>query len=55
MFQIITINKTEQIRWVISGMEHYAFTDKKTLINCKTGRIIKRTLIGYTQGYYWVE
>jgi hypothetical protein len=50
----ISIVNNYELRWQIVGHESYYFTDKKTLVNAKSGREIKRTLIGYTQGY-WVD
>lgn len=41
-----------EYRWQIRGKEHYKITKEGTLFNAKTGRVIKRTVVGYTVGYW---
>jgi hypothetical protein len=52
MIQRFSITCSYEKRWIIDGMEHYCFTETKELFNSKTGRKIKKTLVGYTQGYW---
>jgi len=47
-----TISKSYNLKWVVKFAPHYKFTDNGVLINCHRGKEIKRSLIGYTQGYY---
>ena len=50
----ITVSKNYSLKWQINFAPHYKFTDCKKLINCKTGRIIKKTVNGSSIGY-WIN
>ena len=50
--ETISVTYNYEKRFVIDGMEHYCFTEKKQLINSKTNKIIKMTLVGYSKGYW---
>jgi hypothetical protein len=39
-------------KWELDFAPEYKFTIEKSCINIKTGRRIKKTMIGYTVGYY---
>ena len=39
-------------KWDIVGFPNYFFGSDKKLYNAQTLRILKRCLVGYTQGYY---
>lgn len=45
------INSIEY-RWQIVGKNHYKITKQGKVFNAKTGREIKRTVVGYTIGYW---
>jgi hypothetical protein len=48
----ISITKVIEIRYLISGCEHYGFGNDKKLYNLKTGHEIKRTLNARSVGYW---
>lgn len=41
-----------EYKWQVSGKEHYKITKRGRVFNAKTGREIKRTVVGYTIGYW---
>ena len=48
----MTIQVTYIAKWQIKNKPWYKWTTCKKLINCKTGREIKKTLKGAKAGYY---
>jgi hypothetical protein len=48
---VVYQSKTIEIKWQISGHEHYGFGTDKKLYNIKTGKEIKLCLKAYTKGY----
>jgi len=48
----ITLSRNYNLKWQISFAPNYKFTECKKLINCKTGRIIKKTVNGSSVGYW---
>ena len=48
----ITITKTFELLWEISGMDGYCFASNKKLYNIKTGKEIRKTLNGGCVGYW---
>ena len=52
--QTIRVSKNYSLKWQINFAPHYKFTDCKKLINCKTGNEIKKTVNGYSVGY-WIS
>lgn len=50
----ISITKHIDIRWKINGYEDYGFGEDKNLYNMKTCRKIKKTVVGYSTGF-WIS
>ena len=48
----MNISVTYIAKWQIIGNSNYKWTECKKLINCKTGREIKRTIKGLQAGYW---
>lgn len=46
-----TYTKSYSLKWQLNFAPHYQFTDSKELINVKTGRKIKKVLVGGCVGY----
>lgn len=46
----ITVNY--ELEWELDDNPHYKFTKQGICINTKTGRIIKKSLNGYTYGFH---
>lgn len=46
------ISITYNLKYQIDFAPHYKFTTCKKLINCRTGRVIKKTTKGAQAGYY---
>lgn len=49
---MITISKTYNIEWTLKGCPNYGVTNKGIIINLKRGTILKKTMVGYSKGYY---
>jgi len=49
---MITISNTYNIAWTLKDYINYGVTDKGIIINLKRGTIIKKTMVGYSKGYY---
>jgi hypothetical protein len=48
----MTIQVNFTAKWQLKGNEHYKWTSCKRLINCKTGRIISKSIKGSQVGYW---
>jgi hypothetical protein len=48
----VKISSSYDVEWCIKNHANYAITKKGIVINTITGNILKRTLKGYTIGYY---
>ena len=46
------ISKNYVLKWQIIGSENYKVSECGKLINCKTDRIIKETVVNYTKGFW---
>lgn len=46
------MNNNIDFRWQLKDLPHYKITNKRDVYNCKTGRKLKRTVVGYTIGYW---
>ena len=50
-----TIPTNYDLKWQIKEMPHIQVATDKTVINTKTGRIIKETICGGSYGYWIVK
>jgi len=50
--QTITISKTYNIDWHILGYSDYGVTNNGNIVNLKRGTLLKKTVTGYSKGYY---
>lgn len=50
----MNIEVTYIVKWQIKDNSNYVWTSCKKLINCKTGKEVKRTIKGLQAGY-WVD
>lgn len=48
----VRISSSYHVEWVIKNHPNYGITKNGIVINNYTGNILKRTLKGYTIGYY---
>jgi hypothetical protein len=48
------IKVTYTAKWRLKDKPHYQWTECKKLINCRTGKEIKKTLKGMVAGY-WIS
>lgn len=48
----IILEKRYIIKWQLKGQQHYKITECRNIINCKTNRLIKRTVVGTSVGYW---
>lgn len=48
----MNIEVTYTAKWQLRDKPHYRWTECKKLINCQTGREVKRTLHGLQAGYW---
>ena len=53
MNELILENRYK-IVWQLKEMPHYKITECRNIINCRTNRKLKRTVIGTTVGY-WIN
>jgi hypothetical protein len=44
--------KITRIKWVIDGYDNYCFAENNRCYNRTTGFEVKRSLVGYSKGYY---
>ena len=52
LYQMITITKSINFKWKISFNDSYKWTTDNELYNTKTMRKIKKTVNGYSVGYW---
>ncbi len=52
MKTLINISCNYIAKWQIKEHPQYKITECKKIINCKTNRIIKETVVGYTSGFW---
>jgi hypothetical protein len=50
----MNIEVTYIVKWQIKDNPNYVWTSCKKLINCKTGKEVKRTIKGLQAGY-WID
>ena len=50
----LKLEKQYRIMWQIKDFPYYKITECRNIINSKTGRILKRCVIGYSTGY-WIS
>lgn len=50
--QNITISTTYNIDFTLQGYQMFGVTNKGIVINLQRGKILKRTVVGYSKGYY---
>lgn len=48
----VRISSSYHVEWVIKNHPKYGITKNGIVVNLATGKILKRTLKGYTKGYY---
>lgn len=49
---MITISSNYNIEWTLKDYPNYGVTNKGIIINLKRGTILKKTMVGYSKGYY---
>ena len=47
-----TISKTYNIDWTLKDYPNYGVTSRGIIINLKRSTILKKTMVGYSKGYY---
>lgn len=48
----VRISSSYSVEWCMKKYPNYAITKNGIVVNLPTGKILKRTLKGYTIGYY---
>lgn len=51
----ISISNSYNLKWQIKFATHYKVSSDRQIINCKTGRIIKKTISGGYSIGYWIS
>lgn len=49
---MVTISNSYSIDWLLKDNPNYGVTNKGLIINLKRGTILKKTMVGYSKGYY---
>jgi hypothetical protein len=49
---MVTISTTYNIDYTLKNYDNYGVTDRGIVINLKRCKILKRTVVGYSKGYY---
>ena len=50
----ISISTNYNLKWQLKNMPHYKVSECKNIINCKTGKVLKRTISGGYSSGYWI-
>ena len=50
--QTISITTNYSLKWEVKNYPQYKVTERGVVINCKTGRILKRVVNGGSKGYW---
>ena len=52
--ETITIPVNYNLKWQLKELPHYKVSECKNIINCKTGKVLKRTISGGYSIGYWI-
>ena len=50
----LSTHKNYVLKWELKSLPQYQISTCNNIINTKTGRVLKMTLVGYTKGY-WIS